>query len=202
MREVDKYFANGGDKTHLYNYNLNSDSVVLDIGGHVGELSADMYEKFGCNIYIFEPIKEFYENLKQKFMGVEKIKIFNYGVGNSDYNTRFRVYGESTSEYVRPDKIPKRIELVKIKSFMTLYKELGLENIDVCSINIEGGEYNLLPHIIEEDLSCKIKNFQIQFHNNFIIGTPERRKKIQDDLSTTHKMTFNYDFVWENWELK
>ena len=202
MKEVERFFANGGDATHLYNYNLTSDSIVLDIGGHEGGLTADMYKKFGCNIYVFEPIEEFYEKTKQRFFGIEKIKVFNYGIGDENISTRFKVYGESTSEYDRLDKVPTRIEIAEIKSFASVVKDLKLKTVDVCSINIEGGEYKLLPHIIDEHLSPDVKNFQIQFHDGFIIDAAEKRREIQKKLSKTHKITFNYNFVWENWTLK
>jgi hypothetical protein len=71
--------------------------------------------------------------------------------------------------------------------------------IDLLKINIEGGEYELLEHIIEKTLQNKIRNIQVQFHT-WIENCEDRRKNIQDILRKTHKLTYNYDFVWENWE--
>ena len=68
-------------------------------------------------------------------------------------------------------------------------------------INIEGGEYDLLESILESNIQNKIINFQIQFHD-FVPNSEIRMKKIQDKLSQTHQITFNYPFVWENWKLK
>jgi|10_taG_2_1085330.scaffolds.fasta_scaffold14180_4 FkbM family methyltransferase len=202
MSEVRKYFANGGDASNLYNYNLDLDSIILDIGGHTGDLGGEMYNRFGCNVNIFEPIKDFYDNIVQRFASIEKIRVFNYGVGKSNYETLLNVQGESTSEFPRNDKIIfGKKELVQIKSFVSVIRELDLNMIEVCSINIEGGEYNLIPHIINEGAISQIKNLQIQFHD-FIPNAEQMRKEIQDKLSETHKMTFNYDFVWENWEKK
>ena len=30
----------------------------------------------------------------------------------------------------------------------------------------------------------------------------EKRENIRKSLSLTHKLTYDYTFVWENWELK
>tara|TARA_Y100000034_G_scaffold106700_1_gene135606 strand:- start:3526 stop:4131 length:606 start_codon:yes stop_codon:yes gene_type:complete len=201
MREVDRFFADGGDDALLFNYDLDSDSIVFDIGGHEGALTAGMYKKFGCNVCVYEPIAEFYRNLSLRFLGVEKIKVFNYGVGCKDEQIRFNMWGESTSAFDRSDKHQGPIEIAEVKSFATVFRESNLNMIDVCSINIEGGEYGLLSHIIDENLSPQIRNFQIQFHD-FIPNAPKKRKEIQNMLSATHKMTFSYDFVWENWTLK
>ena len=201
MTNSERYFANGGDSTHLFNYDLNSDSVVLDIGGHTGDLGGIMYGKFACNVYIFEPIKSFYQQIKQRFKGVDKIKIFNYGVGAETHETQFNLWGEGTSAFLRPDKSPCDVpETAQIRSYSSVVKELALTAIDVCSINIEGGEYILLPHIFDEGWTRNIKNFQIQFHD-FIPDCDPKRKEIQTKLSRTHTQTFNYDYVWENWTL-
>lgn len=45
-----------------------------------------------------------------------------------------------------------------------------------------------------------IKNLQIQFHN-FVDSAEEKREAIRKQLSLTHKLTYDYYFIWENWEL-
>ena len=67
-------------------------------------------------------------------------------------------------------------------------------------INIEGGEYELLEHLIEEKLMADIANIQVQFHD-FIPGAQARMEAIQQELKKTHSLTYQYLFVWENWRL-
>ena len=66
-------------------------------------------------------------------------------------------------------------------------------------INIEGGEYSLLEDLISNRLVANIKDIQVQFHT-FAPNALERMKNIQMELSKTHHLTYNYPFVWENWE--
>lgn len=74
-----------------------------------------------------------------------------------------------------------------------------IKNINLLKINIEGGEYDLLEHIIQHNLQEKIENIQVQFHKN-IDDSECRRKNIQQLLKKTHVLTYNYDFIWENWQ--
>ena len=67
-------------------------------------------------------------------------------------------------------------------------------------INIEGSEYDLLEHLIETYFIANIGNIQVQFHN-FIDNAKERMRNIQTNLAKTHKLTYQYEFVWENWKL-
>ena len=67
-------------------------------------------------------------------------------------------------------------------------------------VNIEGGEYDLLEGLIENGLTARIRNIQVQFHD-FVPNAYERMKNIQLSLSKTHKITYQFEFVWENWEL-
>ena len=89
------------------------------------------------------------------------------------------------------------IQLRSVVDFINLNK---IEQIELLKINIEGGEYEVLPALIESGLIDRIKNLQIQFHD-FIPNAVQKRDAIRNDLSKTHKLTYDYYFVWENWEI-
>ena len=55
-----RWIDDKGDSELRLNYNLNEDSVVVDLGGFKGDWSALISEKYSCNIHIFEPVREFY----------------------------------------------------------------------------------------------------------------------------------------------
>jgi hypothetical protein len=46
-----------------------------------------------------------------------------------------------------------------------------------------------------------VNQYQIQFHD-FIDDAASMRDKIIDALSKTHKRSWCYTFVWENWRNK
>ena len=50
-------------KDFLINYDLNSDSVLFEVGGFLGEWVNKMYNKYNCNVYVFEPVLTYYNRL-------------------------------------------------------------------------------------------------------------------------------------------
>ncbi|MDA8326743.1 MAG: hypothetical protein M0033_11065, partial [Nitrospiraceae bacterium] len=61
--------------------------------------------------------------------------------------------------------------------------------------------YDLLDHLIETGVVNQIGNIQVQFHD-FAPNAESRMSDIQRKLALTHKLTYQYRFVWENWERK
>ena len=88
----------------------------------------------------------------------------------------------------------------QLSSFTRTASELGTQQIDLMKINIEGGEYELLEEILSSGWVHNIKNLQIQFHD-FFPEAKGRMEAIQEKLSFTHELTYQYPFVWENWQL-
>lgn len=76
------------------------------------------------------------------------------------------------------------------------------QEIAVCKINIEGGEYLLLDHIIETGCIEKIRNLQVQFH--VIEGQDYKQyyELLAKRLSFTHELSWRYPYCWENWVRK
>ncbi len=76
-------------------------------------------------------------------------------------------------------------------------RELEVDRIDLIKINIEGGEFDLLPHMMSDPMTTEIDNIQVQFHT-FIKRAKKMRRAILKKLSETHKCDWCYTFVWEN----
>lgn len=192
------WFAVKGDQTLRLNYPLNKDSVVFDLGGYKGEFAADIYNKYQSTIYVFEPIQSFYNIIKQQFADNPKIKAFQYGLAGQDQTMQISLTDNSSSVYIKS----KLTETIQLKSIADFIKTNNIDHIDLIKINIEGGEYDVLEALIEHNMLPLFTDLQIQFHDFIIPNATERMKKIQAELSKTHQLTFQYEFVWENWTLK
>jgi len=185
-----------GDKSLRLDYTLNSDSIVFDVGGYKGDWAKDIYCMYGCQVYIFEPVNRFVDEIKCRFKNNKRIHICNFGLSDQNKTITMSLDGNSSSEYTScEEKI--MVEMKDIVDFVNLNK---IEKIDLIKINIEGGEYDLLEHLIESGEIKKIKNIQVQFHD-FVPNAKERMKNIQKKLSRTHRTTYQFEFVWENWEI-
>jgi len=187
-----------GDDTHRLNYTLNENSIVFDVGGYEGWFADKIFNKYNSNIYVFEPVTEFYEKIKNRFNGNEKIKVFHFGLGAKTESIEMSLDTDGSS-HVSNESSKK--EIVQIKSIVEFLSENNLNDIDLIKINIEAAEFDLLDNIIKESKASCFKNIQVQFHT-FIPDCVERRNKIRKHLSETHKTTYDYEFIWENWKLK
>lgn len=192
------WFAVHGDQTLRLNYDLNPDSLVFDLGGFKGEFAADIYNKYQSNIFIFEPVSRFYEIIVNTFMGNEKVRVFKYGLASEDGFFDISDSDNSSSIFIKSEK-SERIELKSISSFLT---ENHIEKVDLIKINIEGGEYDVLESLLQENKIQLFQNIQVQFHDFIIENASERMHAIQKELAKTHELTYQFEFVWENWKIK
>lgn len=197
-RRAKKWFEDNGDTTLRLNYQLDEKSVVFDIGGYIGEFARDIYCKYNSNVYIFEPVPAFYGQIVQRFIQNDKIKIYNFGLGNITFLAEINLDDNSSSIF----KSGNNKVAIKISSFNDFVKENNIPRIDLAKINIEGSEYDLLESIIESGNISRIINIQVQFHDFIINEAAIRMHNIQKKLSQTHYLTYQYEFVWENWRLK
>lgn len=199
--EVSRWFADKGDKTLRLDYPfLNQDSVVFDLGGYMGDFAQDIHQKYGCKVYLFEPHPEFYRKCVQRFEGNDKIFPLNFGV--SDENGKFTLSDSlDGSSFLNPNHAEGELLECELREFFAVLSDLGVEHIHLMKLNIEGGEFPLLQHIADRDALDTVEAYQIQFHS-FIEGADARRDRILSALAKTHKQTWCYKFVWENWTKK
>lgn len=191
-----QWFKDDGDKTLRLNYPLNENSVVFDVGGYEGKFADEIFNKYKCTIYVFEPVNKFYQSICERFKNNPKIKVFNFGLSDKDAEMIISVSDDASS--IHTNSYNK--ENIILKSINSFIANNNILHIDLMKINIEGGEFQVLPALIDSNFVANIENLQIQFHN-FIPNSVEMRENIRKELSKTHQLTYDYYFVWENWKL-
>ena len=193
---VKPWFSVDGDQTLRLNYDLNKDSIVFDLGGYKGQWTNDIYERYDCNIYCFEPVKEFADKIIERFINIPKISVFQMGL--ADKTTACMISNLEDSSSIYTGRGVERIKLISAANFIL---ENNIRKIDLMKINIEGGEYDLLEHLLNRKLISIINNIQVQFHD-FFPNAKKRMKRIQARLKKTHEIVWQYEFVWESWRRK
>jgi len=191
---MDQWREDHGDSTLRLTYELNANSLVLDLGGFQGEWAAQIYERYACQIQIFEPVPEFYEFIQSRFSDNPKITSHCYGLGSKDETLEICISKDASSIY-GTDGEKQKIQLTNVHKW---FKNQIDKDVDLMKINIEGGEYDLLEHMHAMGDLLKVKHFQIQFHS-WAPQAQKRYKVIHQYLKQTHQMTWCYPFVWENW---
>ena len=204
MVEFEKWFREDGDRTRLLGHNLSDESIVFEVGGYLGNFTNNLFNKFNCRIYVFEPVRDFYEKLCDRFKNNEKITIFNYGLANKNAEIYMKVdgdNGENSTILEREIIQNSKNEKVILKRIDDVMEENNIKCVDLLNINIEGGEFDLLNYLITTPVIYQIENIQVQFHD-FVKNAETKRNIIHTKLYNTHRITYNYDFVWENWRLR
>ena len=201
QKEFKRWIKDGGDYNNRFNYPLQKNSIVFDVGGFEGQFASDIYSRTPCNIFVFEPVAEYAFKISERFKFNTDIKTFDFGLSNSNKKSKIYLLGDASSTERNINFYSSDQQKIKLVDFIDFVNDRGIDKIDLLKINIEGGEYNLLRHIIDNNYHTKIKYLQIQFHkineNSVFL-----KNQIQNDLSETHNCLFNYEFIWENWIIK
>jgi FkbM family methyltransferase len=195
MPDFDRWAADRGDDTLRLNYNISRNDIVIDCGAYHGAWSRRIYDHYHCKILAFEPIAAYYEIAKQTLVGTS-VHVYHAGIGPSNTSCSISVNGDASSIMIQSGYQ----ESIKIMSIDDVIREHTLSRIRLMKINIEGAEYDLLDYLIDSAIVNRIEDIQVQFHQ-FVVNAAEKRNGIRARLQQTHRLTYDYDFVWENWRL-
>ena len=191
---VQHWFRDKGDSTLRLNYPLNENSVVFDLGGYMGDWSQKIAAIYSPYIYIFEPVPKYYSLIVDKFKHNPKISVFSFGLFGATKTEMLALEKDGSSIYGSSGDVIE-ISLVDAYEFLA---EHDIKEIDLMKINIEGAEYPLLKRMIQKGIVERCSDIQIQFHT-FYSDAVKLRNEIRNALQNTHKLTYDYPFVWENW---
>lgn len=181
-----------------FDYDLSPDPVFVDVGACVGWWSKTMVDKHGGKSHLFELNPHYIDKLEE--LEDDRLHVYNYGLHNQ--NTSFKLsvdqlYEDGFNIYSQQTDGVK----VNVRDICDVFKDVKLHTIDVIKINIEGAEYDLLEHMLDNDLHNMCRNLQIQFHPETRVPEfHERRNIIRKRLKQTHKCTYDFYYTWENWK--
>jgi FkbM family methyltransferase len=189
-----EWYKAKGDDTFRLNYPLNKDSIVIDLGGALGDWSMPIYNLYKPNIYIFEPT-DLFAKLEARFEGLSKVHLLNFAASNEDAELALGVMDGEASLFHEENLVT-----VQATDFGAFLDRLSVQNIDLLKMNIEGAEYEILEGIVSRGQLNRFVNIQCQFH--MIDNHEERYKNLIMELEKTHYLTWRFPFVWENWTRK
>jgi FkbM family methyltransferase len=153
MREVERDYS-------LDLKELNADSVIVDIGAHVGVVSMTLAKRYGCKVWAYEPNSE---NFRRLVENVQK-----NGLGNLIGCYNFAVTGDG--RIVKISTNPQNSggghiygdgEEVPSLTLADILEDVG-GHIDLLKIDCEGAEYEILEGAGE--LLGKIGAIRGEFH--------------------------------------
>ena len=151
---------------------INNNSIILDIGANIGDVTDVIMKNYNPNIYCYEPNISCYNYMLKRFKKNSKIKIFNVAVSNFSGKTflYFHKQSNNISEFNERSSLKKEkdgldrnkkieVNCINIKEILEKHNQ-----IDLIKIDIEGSEYEVMPEIIKN--KDKIKMVLCETHGN------------------------------------
>jgi len=195
-KELYRWIKDNGDLTHNLNYDLNENSNVMDLGGYTGEWANQIINKYNPNVYIIEPVEEFYNGMINRFTLNDKVHLLNVGIGVENKTGTIYVDEDVTTTLFIENGEAINIEILTMDNILNKF---GVGEIDLLQINIEGDEYPLLEHMLSTGTINKFKNIQVQFHLDVENCSVKRDNIREGFIANSFKNKFDYPFVWEGW---
>jgi FkbM family methyltransferase len=178
-------------------YPLDQESVVFDVGGFEGQWASDIFARYLCRIHVFEPIPHFAARIARRFASNERIKVHPRALGAIAGELAMTIQGDESSA----QRAGEHAVSVKVVTPEAVFQAESIREVALMKLNIEGGEYDLIEHILEAGLIGRIQRLQVQFHD-FVPDAESRMRAIRTRLGATHRPRYQYTFVWEDWRRK
>ena len=149
---------------------LNADSVVYSFGvGTNLEWDLEMIRRFGVTVHGFDPSPGAIAWVRGSDLPAQFVF---HAVGLAPRDGILRLYPPVSARTVHYSSIRRSRRVaetdaieVPVKRLATIARELGHDRIDVLKIDIDGGEYEIIPDLIAAE--PPVGQILLEFHHNF-----------------------------------
>lgn len=170
---------------------LNSDSVVWEIGSFKGRWALQMAQKYNPRLYCFEP-QEWAFRVTSHVLRDYNATVFNFGLGEKSGRFAMGEFGTDGCSFLRNTR---NVDDGVIHDIALVIRSLEIEQIDVCLINIEGYEYELVPYMLEQNILPRY--LMVQFHGEALQDLVLRKL-----IETKYNLYWDYGTVLGCWVVK
>jgi FkbM family methyltransferase len=171
---------------------LPEESIFFDIGANIGIFSLSLAQK-GAKVFAFEPHPLAYLELENhiKTNKLSNIKPFNLACSEVNGQVSFTTAVDSAYSSMHETayswsswKIQKSDQItVPSKTVDTLVSEMNIEKIDLCKIDVEGGELNVLNGMKSILAEQRVKVLLIELNQDTYKGAGYEPKDLEKFLN-------------------
>jgi FkbM family methyltransferase len=125
----------------------------------------ELIERYGITVRSFDPVESYVEGARAAAAGDPRFSIHRAAIAKSDGPLRMQITHDPTSESVSSAELYETERFIELpgRSLESVMQELGDDRIDLLKLDIEGGEYELLPSLDLQSLGVKV--FAVQLHH-------------------------------------
>lgn len=160
----------------IFNSELESGQVVLDIGANEGVFSALCGKIVGPNglVIAIEPqsrLRDIIE-INLRINDVSNIKIYQAAIGGDETQTmKINLYptlNSGASSLLRQHKLSKKTEEISFVSIDTILKDSNLTKIDFIKIDVEGFEHLVIKQLLPYMQRGQVGKLLLDYHSSIL----------------------------------
>jgi FkbM family methyltransferase len=175
-----------------FEWDLRPESVVVECGAFHGRWALEIATRYNPKLYLFEPQLWLFEELKCTFKGW-RANVYPFGLGVRDEYTTLWEIGNDGATFVKNSDARDTGALSEIREIGQAFAEIGLDPITLMLINIEGGEFTLMPHMLAQGILPKW--LMVQMHLKFGDETTLRAQ-----IEEHYRLLWDYGSILTAWE--
>ena len=187
--------ATAADPEILTTFDIDETSSVVDAGAFDGVWSGRIADRYGSSIHAFEPAPPAITAMERVLAG-KPVTVHSMALGASDTHATLMLGGPG-SWIGTGDVVGGSVD-VEVRDVAAVFDELGLDEIDLLKLNVEGSEFDILDRLEETAWLPRIRILLIQFHEWHPAAT-RRRRAARRALRRSHTETWTYPWIWETW---
>ena len=204
----DDFWSREGIRHTAFEGLLDSSSLILEIGGNRGHDTMKFNDLYKSSIISYEPLMSMWTSLREKFKTNPKVDIRRFGVGNQSRKLFIERAGDkniaSSMFHTISDPQSSTVEEIQILNAVDVVNDIRKTRptIDLISMNCEGCEFEILPALIENNMTHHFRIIQFASHSSLLPGGNCIYCQIEQALMRTHRTIYRYNKLWEAWILK
>ena len=174
---------------------LTPSSVVVEVGGYKGRWALQIAERYAPRLYVFEP-QPWAAQACREVLG-ERAFIMDLALGTTTGLLVMNEWNTDGCSFVRAPRVDHQ-GFGTVREVGTVFAELGLTHIDLMLMNIEGYEYRLIPHMLDQGVLPD--RLMVQFHP-FADPSGMQQAAIYEGLAELgYRIAWTYGVVLTAWE--
>lgn len=173
---------------------LTTSSVVVEVGGYCGRWALQIAERYHPRLFVFDP-QPWAVAVCRAALG-NQARVYNVALGDRDATMPMGRWGTDGCSLVN---IVDDQQLGQMREIRGMFDQCQItDRIDLMLMNIEGYEYTLLPHMLDQGILPQ--RLMMQWHQ---FGDPDGAIMAQHWARLAHlgyRIAWTYDIMLTAWE--
>tara|TARA_A100001015_G_C15043294_1_gene741429 strand:- start:765 stop:1481 length:717 start_codon:yes stop_codon:yes gene_type:complete len=187
-----KWFGSPYGGFYVHSDQLNSKSIVYSVGiGTDISFDLELINTFQCDVLGFDPTPKSIRWLKKNVQN-KKFKMFEFGISHTSGKRKFYLpkNQDHVSGSIEPVKTvnPSDVLSLEFKTLKEVMEANKHQHIDLLKMDIEGAEFDVIDHILQEEI--KVNQIVVEFHPHLIKGGRTKTIKTLEKLKNKGFLCF------------